>query len=232
MTGLQKTIVARDNMDKQKMDGFLQKVSGRISTVKIGTELYYRYGRELIDHIHEKHQMDIFLDLKFHDIPNTVEKTIAVLQGLPLKFATIHLSGGNTMLKQAVKQIKQTLPSTRLLGVGILTSLDMEDIREMWGMEDMNQCFSRLALLNIKNQIPGMILSPRELPLIGKMEKDTGTSLIKVCPGIRFSTDKQDQKRVATPAEALKAGADYLVLGRALTESSQLEKRLQELASL
>ena len=232
MSDREKIIVALDDMDKEQLDLFLKKISGKISTVKIGMELYYRYGSKIIEHIHQKHKMEIFLDLKLHDIPHTVKKTLAVLKNLPIKFTTIHLSGGSPMLKEAVLEMKTSLPSTTLLGVGILTSLNQDDIRETWGVENMEECFSRLVLLNIKNKIPGMILSPCELPLVRKLETKMKTSLVKICPGIRFSQEKQDQKRTATPQEALKAGADYLVIGRALTKADNLEEKLAELSSL
>ena len=232
MSDMKKIIVALDDMDRGQLDLFLKRIYGKISTVKIGMELYYRYGKNLIRHIHQNYKMDIFLDLKLHDIPHTVKKSLATLKDLPLKFTTIHLSGGDAMLEEAVSQIKISLPSTKLLGVGILTSLDRKDLHDLWGVNDMEEYFSKLVLLNIKKQIPGMILSARELFLVKKIEKEMGVSLVKVCPGIRFSQEKQDQKRVATPQDALKAGADYLIMGRALTKADNLEEKLEILSSL
>lgn len=249
MSGLNKTIVALDNMDKEQALEFLQKTSGKISLVKIGMELFYRYGGSLVNEIHQKFGVQIFLDLKLHDIPNTVAKAIASLHGLPLKFLTVHLSGGQGMLTAAREAQAQALPHTQLLGVSHLTSLDQSDFKELWNFsaEDVGQSFEKLTRLCLRTRIHGMILSAHELSLVAKILKDcreqTGEiendalNLIKICPGIRFADElannvTQDQKRVATPQMALKDGADYLVIGRSLTHAQNISGRLQELAKI
>lgn len=225
-------IIALDNLDREQAIALLRKIRGRMAMVKIGPELYFRYGPDFIKKIHDTFGMGIFLDLKLHDIPNTVSQAIRSLSGLPLTFLTVHLSGGRNMLQAAVLQAKDSLPQTKLLGVSFLTSLDEEDFNGLWGIkpDGIVTAFKRLITLGISCDIPGLVLSAFELPMAKKIEKEKNTSLIKVCPGIRFpDEERHDQKRVATPRQAIQQGAQFLVMGRSLTSAHDIEKRLSSL---
>ena len=116
-------IVALDNMNEEEVCTFLDKSKQTYKTVKIGLELFYLLGPDFVKKIHHQYGVDIFLDLKLHDIPNTVSKAIRSLRNLPVKFLTVHLTGGKNMLSEALEEAKHSLPDTKLLGVSFLTSL-------------------------------------------------------------------------------------------------------------
>ena len=215
---LDHVIVALDNMDQAQVLAFLPKIRPQIRTVKVGLELYYRTGPDFVRQIHDL-GFDVFLDLKLHDIPHTVAQAIDALKGLPVKFLTIHLGGGAAMAQAAATKAREVLPQTTLLGVTFLTSLDAQDLAMMYNLspDQIRPCFQRFFKMAADHHL-GLILSPHELPLAVAVEAATHP-LIKVCPGIRFSDDqKNDQKRISTPADALQAKADYLVIGRAFTQ--------------
>ena len=229
MDALQKTILALDNMEREEVFNFLEKTQGKIQMAKIGLELFCKYGPQLIQEVHNKFQVEIFLDLKLHDIPNTVKKAVRSLENLPIRFLTIHLSGGEKMISEALEQAALSLPKTEILGVSFLTSLGESDLSTLWAItpDKKDEAFLRLFDLAKKTKIHGIVLSPQEL-LLAKPY-----SFTKVCPGIRFLDDeKGDQMRIKTPADALKDGANYLVIGRPLTSSKNLDKRLQELSAI
>jgi orotidine-5'-phosphate decarboxylase len=237
---IEKVILALDNMDVPEIKSFLSNwpISQK-PMIKIGLELFYKYGRSLIFELHKEFGTKIFLDLKLHDIPNTVAKAIRSLEGLPIDLLTVHLSGGEEMLKRALEEAKQALPQTKILGVSLLTSLDDKDLFTLWNIpkENIDKTFENLFLLAIKTGLHGVVCSPQELHLFPNLEEKTQTSLLKVTPGIRFndeinSGETQDQKRVMAPEQAIKSGANYLVIGRSLTKSKNLDKRIEHLANL
>lgn len=227
-------------MNQDEINSFLSKNKGLFKTVKIGLELFCGHGTEIIKRIHGEFGVDIFLDIKLHDIPNTVEKAIKSLNGLPIKFLTIHLSGGEEMIKRSLVESFISLPHCHILGVTFLTSLGSNDFKEIFSFDTTKQSpFLALFDLAFKCKVPGVILSPHELALLKSLEIKEHRELIKVCPGIRFrdeidSGKIQDQKRALTPQEAIKQGANYLVIGRSLTTATVqlLEKRIDTLANI
>lgn len=238
MNTLEKIYVALDNMTKEEVFAFLEKPENNLPNVKIGLELFTKYGPELIKEIKHKFDKDIFLDLKLHDIPNTVSKSIKSLEGLPIKLLTIHLSGGRGMLLAAKEAQEKYLPDTSLLGVSYLTSLGGEDFKEMWGFEEnkIQDAFNNLFKLAIDCKIGGVVCSAHEASQISSLE-DNEQKLIKLCPGIRFNDEissgqQSDQKRVLGPLEAFKQGADLLVIGRSLTQAKSLKDRIQTLNAI
>jgi orotidine-5'-phosphate decarboxylase len=220
-------IVALDQMSEEEIAIFLDKTKGQISKVKIGLELFLKYGPTLIKRIFDRHQVGIFLDLKLHDIPTTVQMAIRSLKDLPIEFLTVHLGGGEEMLNKTMAEARLSLPNTKILGVSFLTCLAEEDLKNIYGIEDSRQAFIRLFELAHLAQLNGIICSPYEVELV----KAINSRLLALTPGIRFSDDisKTDQKRVASPIEAFKLGADYLVMGRSLTKADDLNRRLLEL---
>lgn len=249
MNALEKTIVPLDNMSKDESFELMKKLKGRAKFVKIGMELFYKTGPEIIREIYEKFGMQIFLDLKLHDIPNTVSKAIFSLSNQPLKFLTLHLTGGANMLQAARTAQAEALPDTTLLGVSYLTSLDKNDFKELWnlGPTEVDNSFSNLTKLCLRSKVQGMVLSAQDLETVNRSEQEylklctdefsSPSPLVKVCPGIRFqdeivSEQTQDQKRVATPEAAFNNGANYIVMGRSITQAKDLNGRLEQLASI
>ena len=226
---LKNIIVALDQMTLEEIEQFLSKPENKIQTVKIGLELFLKYGSELVRLISSKHQKKIFLDLKIHDIPVTVERAIRSLKDLPIDFLSIHLSGGEAMIESAVREARISLPTCKILGVSFLTSLHETDLINLFGITNSEQAFLRLFKIAEDCGIDGVVCSPHEISLV----KNNFSDLLVVTPGIRFEDEilsqlTQDQKRVATPKEALALGADYLVLGRSLTQAKDLSHRLKE----
>lgn len=234
-TVLERVILALDNMDLASAEENAKKFKDRVGTIKIGLELFCKYGPDVVKKLSDLYNAEVFLDLKLHDIPNTVEKAIKSLEGLPLKFLTIHLTGGSEMVKHAIQQANQSLPGVELLGVSYLTSLEQKDFKEIWNInpEDVSHILERVFSLALNENISGLVCSAKDLPFAQKIEEHHDHTLIKVCPGIRFreqiqSGQIQDQKRVVDPITAINNGADYLVIGRPLTQAgAKLEQRME-----
>jgi orotidine-5'-phosphate decarboxylase len=229
----EKVIVALDQMSLEDIDVFLKNPENKFSFVKIGLELFVKYGPDLVHRIHNDYHKKIFLDLKLHDIPVTVAKAVAALKNLPIHMLTVHLSGGEKMLTEALAEARRSIPQCKILGVSFLTSLEASDLKTMFNITDTDAAFNRLFNLASESGIDGVICSPLEAKLV----KKSHPHLLAVTPGIRFedeinSTQTQDQKRVATPSQAFTMGSDYLVIGRSLTKAKDLSSRISELKSL
>lgn len=237
MVEMKKIMVALDDMDEAQAISFLEKwPKESLPTIKVGLEMYYRFGPDFVKAIYNKFGVDIFLDLKLHDIPNTVSKSIRSLKGLPIKFLTIHLSGGEKMVASALAEAKVSLPGTKILGVSFLTSLGENDLKELFGIapNEIKLAFERLFNIAFKSKIDGVVLSARELEWFNQIQNNYSNSPLKVTPGIRFSDEiasgeVSDQVRVETPESAFKKGADFLVIGRSLTKTASLDGRIKEL---
>ena len=225
-----KTIVALDQMELSEIDLFLSRPENTIPTVKIGLELFLKHGPDLAHKIYRDFNKKIFLDLKLHDIPVTVERAIHSLKNLPIDFLTVHLSGGEEMLKAALKEARISIPECKILGVSFLTSLHENDLKTLFDVTNTDEAFLRLFNLADRSLIDGVVCSPHEITLL----KTHFPKLLAVTPGIRFNDEiktqnTQDQKRVATPGDAIKLGADFVVIGRSLTKAHDLSARLSEL---
>jgi orotidine-5'-phosphate decarboxylase len=235
---INKTIVALDNMNLEQARLFL-KINGEIQLVKIGMEMFYGHGQNIVNDLVDDFNVGVFLDLKLHDIPNTVSKAIKSLQGLPIKFLTIHAIGGEQMIRAAMEAKRRYLPNTMILGVSYLTSLSENHFKNVYGLESnqIDEAFNRVFKVGLEEKIDGFILSGHELPLLKELAAKNNMSPIKICPGIRFEDEidsgaLQDQKRVMDPKLAFKSGADYLVMGRSLTQAKSLEQRINQLKAL
>ena len=234
-----KIFCALDNMNKEKVLNFIERAEGKLKNIKIGMELYYAEGPQFLEELQAKYDLKIFLDLKLHDIPNTVANAIRSLKGLPVDFLTIHTSGGTKMIKAALESAKENLPKAKVLGVSYLTSLADEDLKEMWDIDqkEIPNAFHRFFDLGIKAGIDGFILSPLELEILKNVETKHSTKVLKVTPGIRFADEiasgiTQDQKRVLDPIEAFNKGADFLVMGRSLNQAENLNLRIKQLNAI
>ena len=209
-------IVALDFKNFDEMSKFAEKLDPNKCIVKVGLQLFISDGLKVLDYLSDK-GFDIFLDLKLHDIPNTVMKAIEQITKFNVLMTTIHLQGGLEMIKAAIEVKKQT----KLIGVSLLTSLDTTDTELMYGNQ-LNDQFIKLLKVAEKSEIDGIVCSPKELQSI------TTNELIKVVPGIRNSKLADDQKRVMTAKEAYDNGADYIVVGRPITLSENIENTVDE----
>jgi orotidine-5'-phosphate decarboxylase len=228
MDKLEKRVILALDVEKEKALTLASQVSTMIEIVKVGLELFCWGGREIIFDLHEK-GLEIFLDLKFHDIPRQVEKAIKVLSDLPVKMLTAHALGGKKMLKSAVSALKDSPQKPLLLGVTILTSLDENDLGALFKGASLKESVLRLAELALNCGFDGVVASPHEVELL---RSKLGKNFIIVTPGVRFKERKtDDQRRVSHPREALLKGANYVVVGREVTESAEPVKALEELLS-
>ena len=209
-------IVACDFDSKEKTLAFLDKFTGRKPFVKIGMELYYAEGPQIVRDIKARGHK-IFLDLKLHDIPNTVKKSMTVLSRLDVDMCNLHAAGTCRMMEAAIEGLTRE-DGTRplLIAVTQLTSTDEESMRkDLWIEKPIDEVVMHYAE-NAKNAgLDGVVCSPLEA---GKVHGKCGETFLTVTPGVRFADgDKGDQKRVMTPAEAKKVGSDYIVVGRPIT---------------
>jgi orotidine-5'-phosphate decarboxylase len=181
--------------------------------MKIGLQLFMAEGPDLVRTIRET-DAKVFLDLKLHDIPNTVARAVESAVGLEVQMLTLHLCGGSDMIRAAVSVAPDSL---LLLGVTVLTSADSETLREIGITDDVSQQVARLAKIGVDCGIGGVVASAREM---GALRKAINRDVKLIVPGIRLSgNEKHDQKRTVTPAQAIAAGADYLVVGRPITSA-------------
>jgi orotidine-5'-phosphate decarboxylase len=215
-------IVALDQINFKKASDILDSLDPEKCMVKIGSVSFNSIGHNIISYAHKK-GFDIFLDLKLHDIPNTVKKSIEGLTSLPIKMLTIHTSGGKEMMMAAMEAVSGT--NIKIFGVTTLTSLSDEDTTQIFQRTASDQVNAMLDLAESAG-IDGIVCSPHELKLVSKR-----VSLLSITPGIRMYKSNDDQKRVMTPKQAISLGADYLVIGRPITASENISKALIEIYS-
>ena len=188
--------------------------------IKIGSVSFNSIGHEII-YYSAKKGFDIFLDLKLHDIPNTVKKSIEGLTSLPISMLTIHTSGGIDMMLAAMEAVSNS--KIKVFGVTALTSLNDEDAINIFKRSSSDQVNAMLDLA-VSAGIDGVVCSPHELELVSSRK-----SLLSITPGIRLQDSNDDQKRVMTPKEAIDLGSDFLVIGRPITSSPDIKKSLNEI---
>ena len=213
-------IVAIDEINLKKASVILNNLDPKKCMVKIGSVSFNSIGQEIIFYAAER-GFDIFLDLKLHDIPNTVRKSIEGITSLPISMLTIHISGGRDMMKATMDAVSGR--EIKIFGVTALTSLSDEDTNKIFKRTASDQVEAMLDLAESVG-IDGVVCSPHELELVGKRK-----SLLSITPGIRLDNLNDDQKRTMTPKEALNLGADYLVIGRPITASNDIRKSLEEI---
>ena len=224
-----KLIVALDVATKEKALDLIEQLRDQISFFKIGLQLYTAEGPEIVRAVRAT-GANVFLDLKLHDIPNTVALAVESAAQLEIQMLTIHLSGGEAMIRAAVSAKPRELV---LLGVTVLTSVDEQTIRQIGIPDKIENHVLRLAKLGVESGIDGIVASPHEF---GRLRHEFGDKIKIVVPGIRpAGSESADQKRVMTPREAIHAGADYLVIGRPIIAHSRpgeaVAKILQELGA-
>ena len=212
-------IIACDFDSAEKTFAFLDKFTGRKPFVKIGMELYYAEGPAIVKEI-KKRGHKIFLDLKLHDIPNTVKKSMAVLSRLDVDMTNLHAGGTIRMMEAAIEGLTRP-DGTRpmLIAVTQLTSTDQESMEnDLLIKEPIDKVVMHYAHNAMEAGLDGVVCSPLEA---GKVHETCGKSFVTVTPGVRFADgDIGDQKRVMTPAAAKEIGSDYIVVGRPITAAA------------
>ena len=183
--------------------------------LKVGSQLFTSAGPKVIEKLSTL-GFDIFLDLKFHDIPNTVAQSVKAAANLGVWMLNVHASGGSVMMNAAKEATAELLKPPLIIGVTMLTSLNEEDVNEI-GIQDISNQALSLASLAMKNSLDGVVCSVNEVRRIKEL---LGKDFITVTPGIRSSDSlKDDQSRVSTARNAIENGSDYLVIGRPITQS-------------
>ena len=217
---IKKIIIAVDETSLDKFKEIINSLDSNICMVKVGSVSFNALGHEAILFAAGK-GFDIFLDLKLHDIPNTVKKSIEGLISLPIQMLTIHTAGGKQMMEYAMKAVKGT--GIKVFGVTVLTSLSDGDTNQVYQRAAAEQVNAMLEL-SVEAGIDGVVCSPHELNLV--TEKG---SLLSITPGIRLKQADDDQSRVMTPKQAIDLGANYIVIGRPITASGNIKEALKEI---
>lgn len=207
-------LIALDVEDARRALALADSLREIAGGFKVGSRLFTAEGPAIVRALVERGDR-VFLDLKFHDIPNTVASAVAAAADMGVAMTTVHASGGMAMLRAAVEA---ATPECRIVAVSVLTSLDATAVAASWGRStkvDVEEEVLRLARLAVDAGVGGFVCSGQEAAAV---RKELGKQLAIVVPGIRFSEGaSHDQARVVTPADAARAGADYVVVGRAVT---------------
>jgi len=211
VTGMAPIAVALDAPDLDTAARWAALVTPHVSTVKIGLELYLRYGPDAVASIRGASAVDVFLDLKLHDIPATVAGAARAVARLRPALLTVHAAAGPAAIRAAA----QAAPGTRIVAVTVLTSLSDTDLGLLGVAGPVSDAVRRLAALSVAAGATGLVCSPRE---VAAVRGEVGDDITIITPGVRpAGAEAHDQARIATPVEALRAGADLLVIGRPIT---------------
>lgn len=214
-----KVIVALDYDNDAAALDFVSRIDPSSCNLKVGKELFTVAGPQFVSKLVALN-FRVFLDLKFHDIPNTTAKAVRAAASLGVWMVNVHASGGRVMMEHTVEELDKmpsTLPRPLLIGVTVLTSMDEAQLREVGVPRTPQEQVLRLAKLAKESGLNGVVSSALESSMI---KKELGSNFVTVTPGIRPSgADLGDQKRVMTPAAAIAAGSDYLVIGRPITRA-------------
>ncbi|MCB1689108.1 MAG: orotidine-5'-phosphate decarboxylase [Halioglobus sp.] len=217
-------IVALDYPAAPAALALAQRLSPSLCRVKVGKELFTRAGPALVEELQQL-GFEVFLDLKFHDIPNTVAGAVRAAAELGVWMVNVHASGGRRMMEAAVESLATFNQRPILLGVTVLTSMSDQDLQELGYSETAQQRVARLATLAAQSGLDGVVCSALEAEAL---RKQCGETFCLVTPGIRLAGDDAgDQRRVVTPAQARALGADYLVIGRSITAAADPLAALQ-----
>jgi len=215
-----KIIVAIDTFDFEKANAILEQLNPDLCLIKIGSVVFNALGKSFLKHASSQ-GFKIFLDLKLHDIPNTVHETITGFNDCKIDMLTVHLSGGEEMIREAMLAGKSI--NTKVIGVSMLTSLEEEDSLTLFGNKLEDQ-INNLFKIAVKVNIDGIVCSPHELEIANKI---LGSHSIKITPGIRDIKVEDDQARTMSAKEAIERGSSFLVIGRPITQSKNISQALQ-----
>lgn len=206
-------ICALDTQDLNKAISLANALRDKVGMVKLGLEFFAAHGPSGVREV-AKCNVPIFLDLKLYDIPNTVARTVEAIKALDVEMLTLHISGGTKMLKEALSVVQGK--KIKLIGVTVLTSMINEDLSELGVARETKSQVILLAKLAKKIGLHGIVCSALEAQ---EVRQECGKDFKIITPGIRMNRGHDDQKRTATPKEAINSGADYIVIGRPITKS-------------
>lgn len=224
-------ILALDTPDLEEGRGVANRVRDHVDIVKVGMELFFSAGPEAVSAL-KKDGFEVFLDLKLHDIPNTVSSAINALCALEPLMLTVHTTGGQEMMWAAAASVKEhcekaALRRPLLMGVTVLTSIDLTALHMIGFHGSIEEHVLGLAKLAAQSDLDGLVTSPLETRPV---RREVGAHMILATPGIRLqSMAHDDQMRVATPGEAIRSGADFLVVGRPLRHARDPEAAAREI---
>ena len=222
-------ITALDVSDREAMRALIKKLSTFGGIFKLGLEMFVGFGPDIVREVIDGGGK-VMLDLKLHDIPNTVKKAAKNAGLLGAELLTVHASGGSAMLKAAVEGVKEAGSKTKVLAVTVLTSIDEETLSKELGVgKSVLEQVKSLALLAKESGVDGVVCSPKEIKAIREC---CGPDFLIVTPGIRPKwAAVNDQKRIKTPSEAIADGANYIVVGRPITEAGDPADAMQKILS-
>ena len=221
----QKIIIAVDAPDAKAALKLVDQLSGQGCIFKIGLQLFTAEGPSIVREIQSRGNR-VFLDLKFHDIPNTAREAVHSAVALGVDMTTIHLCGGPEMVGESIRAAKDS--KTLVLGVSVLTSMDDASLHAVSVPLTPRDQVLHLAQMGVANGLRGIVASPLE---VAPLREKFGSSLTIVTPGVRpAGSDTGDQKRIMTPGDAIRAGADYLVIGRPITSAASPLDALESIA--
>ena len=220
-------IVALDYADEAPAMALVDKLDSSLCRLKVGKEMFTRLGPDFVRRLVGR-GFDVFLDLKFHDIPNTAGRACVAAAELGVWMMNVHASGGRRMMAAAREALAPFDNRPRLIGVTVLTSLDAQDLGEIGFAGTPEDNVRRLARLALSSGLDGVVCSPHEAAVL---RGDLGDDFLLVTPGVRpAGADIGDQRRVMTPAHAMAAGSSYLVVGRPITAAADPLGTLREIA--
>ncbi len=219
-------IVALDFAQPTLALDFVQQLDPSQCRLKVGKELFTQAGPALVEQL-QRAGFDVFLDLKFHDIPNTVAAAVAIAADLGVWMVNVHASGGRRMMMAARERLAQKQSSTLLTAVTVLTSMEASDLAEVGITISPEQQVSRLAMLAADCHLHGVVCSAQEALML---RKQLPSDFLLVTPGIRpANAVADDQRRIMTPAQAVSAGVSYLVVGRPITQAANPLQALEDI---
>ncbi|EFP97407.1 orotidine-5'-phosphate decarboxylase [Vibrio caribbeanicus] len=222
-----KVIVALDYEQEREALSFVDKIDPKSCRLKVGKEMFTLFGPDFVRQLHSK-GFSVFLDLKFHDIPNTCSKAVRAAAELGVWMVNVHASGGERMMV-ASREILDSYGNDRplLIGVTVLTSMEKQDLAGIGLALEPREQVIRLAQLTQNCGLDGVVCSAQESPML---KEKLGQEFKLVTPGIRpIGSAASDQKRIMTPTEAIDSGSDYLVIGRPITQSDNPSKVLEDI---
>ncbi len=219
--------VALDTTDLDYALGLAARLRGSVGGIKLGLEFFSAHGPNGVTAFHDL-ELPLFLDLKFHDIPNTVAGAARAAASLGVNIINVHASGGPQMMKAAGEAAKSVNPNLKVIAVTVLTSLNDTDLAAVGQAASAREQVLRLAQLTKASGLDGVVCSAHEIAVL---KAALGPDFLLVVPGIRpAGSDSHDQQRVMTPAEAHKAGAGILVIGRPITAAADPAKAARDIA--
>lgn len=211
-------VVALDYPTQAQALAMAGQLDPSMCKVKVGKELFTASGPDIVENLH-KLGFDVFLDLKFHDIPNTCAKAVGVAADLGVWMVNVHASGGRRMMEAARNEIEKKTHKPLLIGVTVLTSMEQPDLADIGLDIDPQSQVKRLAKLTEQSGLDGVVCSAQE---VGLIRQTCSPEFLTVTPGIRPEGSEQgDQRRIMTPKQAQEAGVSYMVIGRPITQASE-----------